>query len=321
MGVIVSIGFALFVAGISSSRRRSTELLSNREFEPSPIAIPPVSPVELAQPIDNRPPIPSLPPSVQVSIEHRAYSTHRIGDLSTDNCDSIYVVDETLRFAISDGASQSFNSGLWSRLLVQAWVDTDERPTIERLAADCSTKWVSQSTQEVSDIPNNALLITKMKDGSSATFGGIRWISDATTGGFWEAILVGDVLLLVTHTDSKGATTVQSTAPYVKPADFPTSPDQLRTSPPHLSRKAETLHLRNRDGLGFVLLTDAVARYAISLCARGTDLFSIFPFFSSSESEFRTWVGNLRNLGQIEDDDSSILFVQTSNSHTRLDQF
>jgi hypothetical protein len=313
MGAVASIGCGLFVLVFVESRRRlksSATSPAKQQIERVPRDHNPTTTSALPQPT----PLPTPPADLSLpdfSMTHIRYSLQRIGDSPDDNCDAVCAANKALRFAVSDGASQSFNSGLWAQLLVNSWAESSGRATIDSLASGCAARWLAETRHEVSKVPNNDLLITKMKNGSSATFGGVRWVADAGSDGFWEAIVVGDVLLIVTELDATGQATVRMTVPVETLADFPTSPDQVSTSIPHLARRSTTIHLSHRPGIGFALLTDAVARYAVALCTRGVELSSVFPFIGEEDAQFSNWIASLRQSGQIDDDDSTVLFVQT----------
>ena len=313
MGAVASIGCGLFVLAFVESRSRlesSTISPTDPQIENVPSDRNPTTTSEIPQP-PPLPPPPAEPPLPNFSMTHFQYSIQRIGDSPDDNCDALCAANKSLRFAISDGASQSFNSGLWAQLLVNSWAESSGRATIDSLASGCAARWLAETGHEVSKVPNNDLLKTKMERGSSATFGGVRWVADGGSDGFWEAIVVGDLLLIVTELDSAGQATVRMTVPVETLADFPISPDQISTSVPHLARRSTTIHLSHRPGIGFALLTDAVARYAVALCVRGVGLSSVFPFIGQEEAQFSSWIASLRQSGQIDDDDSTVLFVQT----------
>ena len=243
----------------------------------------------------------------QMIFGSQLFTVPRIGDYSDDNCDASAVNETSQAFAIADGASQSFNSGDWARLITTQWVSSDSPVDITEVAEHCASKWLELSERALVSLPRDSLIREKMAEGSSATFGAIRPVR-IRDNIFWQIITVGDVLIVATQRKSDGERYVLRTFPYSIGSNFGEgTPHQISTNPPFVRTTVNTALERPAQGLEFVLMTDAVARHIFDNLTRSTKITDLLPFLNQDQQAFINWVDAQRALSLLDDDDSTVL--------------
>ena len=108
------------------------------------------------------------------------------------------------------------------------------------------------------------------------------------------------------------ANLVQRFMPFTKVEDFPSGPDILSTKAPHLRGHIKTFEIPATESQKLLLMTDALARYAVSHGSPGIDIDSIFPFLGGSDTDFTEWLQNARQDG-LGDDDSTLIMIYPRN--------
>lgn len=243
----------------------------------------------------------------QMHLAPQLFTTPRIGDQSDENCDASATNEDSQVFAVADGASQSFNSGDWARLITTQWVSSDSPVDITEVAEHCASKWLELSERALVSLPRDSLIREKMAEGSSATFGAIRPVR-IRDDVFWQIITVGDVLIIATQRKPDGERYVLRTFPYSIGSNFGEgTPHQVSTNPPFVRTTINTAIERPSPGLEFVLMTDAVARRIFSNLSRRTRIVDVLPFLNQDQQAFVAWVDAQRTLGLLDDDDSTVL--------------
>ena len=105
---------------------------------------------------------------------------------------------------------------------------------------------------------------------------------------------------------------VQRFIPFTKVEDFPSGPDILSTKAPHLRGHIKTFEILATESQKLLLMTDALARYAVSHGSLGIDIESIFPFLGGSDTDFVDWLQTARQNG-LGDDDSTLIMIYPRN--------
>jgi len=212
-----------------------------------------------------------------------------------DECeDSIDGDPETGRFAIADGASESYAAGEWARRLVTGFVSegatdnwlTDSRNAWQEETGGGALSWYAED---------------KLAHGAHATFLGLS-IRLAGESVEWEAIAVGDSCLFVISQDNP-------------PVAFPVTQSSGFTSAPALvtSRgagpgwKVERGTLRPSDIL--LLATDALAQYLLASSEEG-DFAGPTLLGLEEEDDFALWVALARDQGKLRNDDMALGVVE-----------
>jgi len=247
------------------------------------------------------------PAVTQMHLVSQLFTVPRVGDHPDDNCDASAVNEPRQAFAIADGASQSFNSGVWARLITAQWVSSGSPADITEVAENCASKWLELSNTALASLPRDSLIREKMAEGSSATFGAIRPIH---IGGntFWQIKIVGDVLIVATQRKPDGERYVLRTFPFSIGSNFGEgTPHQVSTTSPFVRTTVSTAIERPSLGLEFVLMTDAVARHIFNNLTRNTKITDVLPFLNQDQQAFVSWVDAQRALNLLDDDDSTVL--------------
>jgi Protein phosphatase 2C len=233
-------------------------------------------------------------PMPNLTLRWRSFLVSKAGHAADECEDAIDGDPEAGRFAVADGASESYAAGEWARHLVMGFVHgggNDDWLTASRNA------W----QQEIGGGVLSWYAEDKLAHGAHATFLGLS-VRPGPDGAAWEAIAVGDSCLFVVAKDTR-------------PVAFPVSQSSGFTSAPALvtSRgawpgwKVERGTLRPADIL--LLATDALAQ---CLLASSEDGSFAGPTLLGLEEEddFALWVALARDQGRLRNDDVALGVVE-----------
>jgi hypothetical protein len=228
----------------------------------------------------------------------RAFSTPKhSGQLNEDS----YQCSSKGVFAISDGASISFDSASWSKILVRHYA---REP-------DFSLKWLSGAIAHFAKIYNRESLPWMQQAafdrGSFASLLGVR-IFDK--GRFLKVFAVGDSLAVLCDGDE-----IHDTHPYSGPEQFDQRPQLLSTSP---DRNSFLSDIVLQDDLyahwtfsslrkpALLCMTDALGQWVLSLRAKRPSPISILRAIAKPR-EFTKFVERERASGRIKRDDTTLV--------------
>lgn len=200
------------------------------------------------------------------------------------------------RFAVSDGASTTARSEVWSRLLAEAYVNGDDPLADDTLAA-LRSEWSDRV--HVPDLAWHAK--EKLARGSAATFLGL-----CVAAGGYHMTAVGDSCLF--HI-SDGE--LVSVAPLTAWTQFTRFPELVHTTPdlpvpPELVR-SDSGTLWPGDVL--LLATDAVAKYLLRRHDETGELPPVLGHLDDDE-RFAGFIERAREQG-LDNDDSTVCVVWT----------
>lgn len=192
---------------------------------------------------------------------------------------------EARRFAISDGASESYAAGEWARLLVEAfvrngstgdWLAEPRRVWHEQEASAAAVSWYAED---------------KFTRGGHATFLGLT-INDQS----WNALACGDACLI----HWRGGSVMSF--PMTKSNEFSSSPPLIvsRGATPIWRESAGDLQSGDR----LFLATDALAQCLIASAEQG--FFKGHELLNLKEDDARWWVAAARMTGQLRNDDVAL---------------
>jgi hypothetical protein len=210
---------------------------------------------------------------------------------TADECEDAAAGDPAVgRFAVADGASESFAAGEWARLLCEAFVEggsvgdwlASPREAWKRAAGDGAMSWYVEE---------------KLSAGGHATFLGVT--TRTTDGGVeWEAVAVGDACLL--HV---AAGACLSSFPLDRSSEFTASPTLVssRSGVPSWKTTRGTL----RPGEALLLATDALAQCLLTSAEErafaGDGLLGM-----DEDDDFALWVAVQRAAGKLRNDDVAV---------------
>ena len=213
-------------------------------------------------------------------------------------------------FAISDGATEAYDSRTWARLLVKAWVRIDppafDSQDLEPLVRDLGRRLHGRWSQR--ELPWYAE--EKAQEGSFAAFLALRLqVADETL--HWRANALGDCCLI-----HRNGLTIWESFPIVRSEDFNSNPVLL---PSIESKQRPALdrvkHVSGVAGPGhdFLLLSDAVAYWFLKEHERGDDhRIRLFDRLSETDDtdSLLHFFDDLRNSNQMRNDDIAILRIE-----------
>ena len=231
-------------------------------------------------------------------------------DHKASECEDAIAVDtQTFRFAVADGATESFDARNWAERLAQHWVQRKSTLTVEEFR-----DWVATEGRELHDSWTGLTLSwyseEKARYGSFATLVGVE-LDLNTESPSWQAIALGDACLL--HFRNK--TLLKS---------LPLSGSEGFNSGPVLVASDSSLHESSmqsvvtdsgtfQDGDVLLLMSDAASLWCLQRFENG-DL-NIDQFLSAkSDEELRKFFDTERMAGRIRNDDLAIVRIEIKRS-------
>jgi hypothetical protein len=213
-------------------------------------------------------------------------------------------------FTIADGVSQAFNSARWSELLVQNVTTSCDTPTLVDFTPRIARDWDDDCNELLKNEDPQSFTRQKQLQGSQSTLASLR-LFRRNNDLYWRFHTIGDSLLLIIDASNR-PNLVQKSLPFSKVEDFPSSPDILSTKAPHLRGHIKTFEILSVENQIMLLMTDALARYAVSHGSPGISIDSIFPFLGGSDADFADWLQKARQNG-LGDDDSTMIAIYPHN--------
>ncbi len=235
-----------------------------------------------------------------------AFSLPKIGE-TPESCEDAFAYRvESGLFALSDGASTSFEARHWARLLCDGFVESPpaalSRDDVHTWLTKLSGQWRHSNSEGTSDWFNEAAA----SRGAFATLLGVQLLPSSSPGRMaWQATAVGDSCLIQVR---DGA--LLASFPIEPGGDFGAHPSLLATRDPRPSDVA-----RFRWAVGelepgdvLLLLSDALAEWALTDEA-GRRFIATAPV-----DEIEQQVATIRSHGQIVNDDLTLVRVAIPQS-------
>jgi hypothetical protein len=228
------------------------------------------------------------------SLHWRSFVVPKDGH-AADECEDAVVGDSAAgRFAVADGASESFAAGEWARLLVEAFVERGpSRDWLIRPRADWQQAVAGRAVSWYAE--------EKLSAGGHATFLGLTTqpVADQFD---WEAVAIGDACLFHVVSGS-----LLSSFPLDRPGDFTSSPTLIssRGGSPNWKVTRGVL----RPGEALLLATDALAQCLLQSADEGR--FAGTGFLTMDhDDDFALWVAATRAAGKLRNDDVALGIVE-----------
>jgi hypothetical protein len=229
-----------------------------------------------------------------------SFSVAKREDLANEDRCACYESTERLIFALSDGASVSFDPGSWADILTRRFIKD----------YDVSPDWLKAAAEEyAANYDRNAMewmYQAAFDRGSFATLLGIIFSQDGTTA---RAFAAGDSLLAVVD----GHALVR-TIPYRNAEEFDSAPWLLSTSPFENSRLdqktlADAWHELDISAYRapvILLLTDALGRWLLE----DPSLERVSALLRLTDAQaFTSFVERERNEGRLRRDDTTLVVI------------
>jgi hypothetical protein len=206
--------------------------------------------------------------------------------------------ESAMVYAVSDGASVSYDPGPWAAILTRRFI---ENP-------DVSYDWIQAAIAEFANAYDREALPWMQQAafdrGSFATLLGVVFLPD------WQGVRVfaiGDTILAFIE-----GREVLRTIPYVRPDEFDCSPQLISTNP--LENKSldhdailnawHELNIASHECPTLLLMTDALGRWLLDQRERVSVLLDIHD-----EQGFREFVERERAEGRLKRDDTTLVVI------------
>ncbi len=250
-----------------------------------------------------------------MEIKVRGFIYHKAKE-SYNDCNDRYKANfKTNRFAISDGVSSSFLSGIWAELLVDEFttqaghINTNQPLSLHKI----QHQW-AEEVDKLANKDGQKWFVKKFQKGrrsAAATFAGLHFYYEDRTP-YWDAIALGDTFLFyIPSTADQSGENKKELFHYdslpLKDGfifnDFPKYLDSISKEPQGVYCSS----LRNTLNPGtFLLMTDALAEWFIS---NDTKALKQLKKWTSQEI-FVKEITKLRARKNINNDDYSLVIIE-----------
>lgn len=205
---------------------------------------------------------------------------------------SVWATSWPVRAAVADGATESMFAKRWAEILVDGLETIDMTPdALAEALPEWRTEWKSAVADRADALPWYAS--AKADEGAHATLLGL----DVRPDGRWEALAVGDCVLLHVHEGR-----LETAWPHESPDAFSNRPPLLSSRSDRTAPPTETTTGEWHAGDAFLLATDAVAAWLLTtdpVAARAWDA-----------QEFADAVEAARTNGSLRNDDSTLVVIE-----------
>lgn len=230
------------------------------------------------------------------------------GLLESECEDAVGVRRDRHRFCVADGATESYDSRRWARLLTKHWASStrlltsDElAPWMRRLGARLERRWAKRTLPWYAE--------EKARMGAFAALVGVAFSGSGDEGPSWQSIALGDSCLV----HRRGASIVQA-LPISDPDAFGYHPTLIPSKPEKQNGIAENFTIAGghaQPGDVFLLLTDAIAAWYLRTCAEEQALAAeLERLLEASDTagigEMLSWE---RAKGKLRSDDIAIVRI------------
>lgn len=223
----------------------------------------------------------------------RSFLVPKDGHSAAECEDAVAGDPDVGRFAVADGASESFAAGEWARLLVEEFVVVGPSPS---WLVGPRERW----KQAVAGQAMSWYAEEKLSVGGHATFLGLT--TRAAGDRFeWEAVAVGDACLF--HVVNGACL---ASFPVTRAADFNSSPTLIGSRRGHPDWKAVRGVLRPGEAL--LLATDALAQCLLASAEARS--FAGAGLLTTEDDDFSLWVTIQRSAGHLRNDDVALGVVE-----------
>jgi hypothetical protein len=235
----------------------------------------------------------------------------KLGHKASECEDAIAMDTQTCRFAVSDGATESFDARNWAERLAQHWVQRKSTLTVEEFR-----EWVATEGRELHDSWNSLTLSwyseEKARYGSFATLVGVE-LDLNTELPSWQAIALGDACLL--HCRNK---TLLKGLPLSGSEGFNTGPVLVASDSSLHENSMKSVVTDSgtcQDGDVLLLMSDAASLWCLQRFESG-DLDVEQFLGAKTDEELREFFDTERMAGRIRNDDLAIVRIEIKRSKT-----
>lgn len=218
------------------------------------------------------------------------------------------------RFAVADGATETYDSGRWASQLIDSFVSPGPDDGIggsPDLELDAWGDWFKTMQDRWSTgLRHTSDVIEQMKidQGTLATFAGGQLTGLDGTTPAWQAVAIGDSVLFHVRDDQ-----LVTWFPRLSSRDFDSAPDGISTLPGQRSRMADRLKFCGgalAPGDIIYGATDALAKWIITGLERGDR--TLWPMLGAlpHPTVFTQLVDAERRTKALKDDDVTLMRIR-----------
>jgi hypothetical protein len=225
------------------------------------------------------------------------------GNRAEENEDASAASGDALRFALSDGATEGWESGPWAARLVAALVERPPEPGTFTDWLAAVRNW-SPSSRSASAEAQPWYVMEKQQEGSFATLLGLELRRSKSTNGWtWRSVAVGDTCLF--HVT---AGKLALTFPIESAKTFGNRPALIASSTKGTAPDPEWCAGRAAPGDLLILATDAAAARLFDPVARSAALAAIGTALTKRDpAELTEWC---KSVQEKTNDDVTVLAVR-----------
>lgn len=218
-----------------------------------------------------------------------------------------------VRFAVADGATETYESGRWVDQLIGSFMSPDQVggsgwPEFERSSMSAWFAAMQREWQAAASAGTDYIEEMKIRQGTLATFVGGQILRLDTQTPIWQGAALGDSVLF--HV--RGGTLIDQ-FPRMRSSDFASSPEGISTLPARLNRMTEQLQFRQgtlAPGDLLYVATDAFAKW-MTICAEKGDP-ALWPLLGGlvHPEVFSQLVTAQRRAMAMKDDDVTLMRIR-----------
>jgi len=223
------------------------------------------------------------------------------------------------RFAIADGASTAYLSGLWATVLVDGFGSYDEDITNEKFLDLIRTLIIDENwnprlsdyikKRETEGKPLSWYDEMALQQGAASSLLEISFsLEEGKIKDKFSALAVGDSCMFQVRENE-----IITKFPLSSSSDFDNSPLLISSDPnrnEHLLEKISYLEdqdLKSNDKI--LLMTDALSSWFFQECEKGNNPEEIISEHISDKKRFEIWIDELRENKLIRNDDVTLLIL------------
>jgi len=267
------------------------------------------------------------PNKKSIKIQTKGFSIHKQGDEPKDNQDAFSISQNKMIFAISDGASLSPKSGLWSRVLTKFF--TSNKYDFKTHTVESLSKWLEEPRKEwidnaqIDKLPIPLKLKLKQLKGSVSTFVGCSIVNNSKKNEI-NILYIGDsTVFLIKNKKIKKMFPIDHSSKFSSQTEFLGSSKERGGEE---KIKLETIRLDSKDSI--IIATDELAKWIMIQFENKKQDWK--KLFSMTENEFPKFVEDLRNSKQVDEDDMTFVICQkistkikkkSDDSQSKLSEF
>jgi hypothetical protein len=257
---------------------------------------------------------------LSIELYVKGFCTHKEAESPEDCQDAYCFGPEKARYAVADGATQSFYPAQWAKLLVERFCKEKDTLNTDILSSGEWSRWLElvqrRWYEEIQrEVENHQAYYNKNrfigKESAAATFAGIEFKNDSSDKKrlFWNAMIIGDSCLFKINEHDFESYLLKHSSDFTNQPDYFASFEKDNKYEPFFSSLGTT-----KRGDVFLLATDALAKWILREREAGQDnLKKIWNTISTiqNEKDFERFIGNIRQDEQIslDNDDSTLVII------------